>query len=128
MQKHDIIIANVKRKMIVENCFELISPLSGLNSIRRAPLRYARAFGRAEMSFGSLTQGLRPGLQIRRRCAARALADGVHCQIIQIISVPRCLCGENQSRFLAALGMTKTFEIRVHLRASTAKSFNRENR
>ena len=82
MRKHDIIIANVKRKMIVENCFELISPLSGLNSIRRAPLRYARAFGRAEMSFGSLTQGLRPGLQIRRRYAARALADGVHRQII----------------------------------------------
>ena len=41
------------------------------------------------MSFGSLTQGLRPGLQIRRRYAARALANGVHCQIIQIISVPR---------------------------------------
>ena len=122
-----MIIANVKRNLIVENCFELIFPLSGLNSIRRAPLRYARAFGRAEMSFGSLTQGLRPGLQIRRRYAARALADGVHCQIIQIISVPQCLCGEDESMFLAALGMTKTFEIRVHLRASAARSFIREN-
>ena len=59
-----------------------------------------------------LTQDLRPGLQIRRRYAARPLADAVHRQIIQIMSVPLCLCGENQSRFLAALGMTSVVEIR----------------